>query len=216
MITRILVSSLLFLGMNHPGTDPATGRVPATNSAEFSLVREENNIRVYSRWIPVDETRNVRQLKAEFTVDQPPEKVLERIHDDNHFCDWMKNTKTSYRVRTVDPLTWYSYLQFSVPWPLSNQDCILRYEVKRSSAPGEITVVVTGEPGFLREFEGVKRISHLEGEWILKETGPGRTRVVYLIFSKQPSRYPRRITDPIIQNNLLESMNAFCLAVNHE
>lgn len=198
---RILLASLapLLLSMTAPdGPEP-----------EFTLSKADGNIRIYSRWIPVDETRSARQLKAEFTVESTPDRILSVLREERSLPDWMQHTETCYRVRSLGPGDWYSYIRFDVPWPLSNQDCILHYEVMQSGNGESIRVKGTGVPDFMRSFEGVKRIGHLEIEWILTRVGEGRTRVEYKVFSNLTPSFPRKITDPIIQNNLMDSMNAF-------
>ncbi len=188
---------------------PLAGSAPEPGTDQFTLVKEEQHIRIYCRWVPVDATRNARQLKAEFTVNESPDRIVRLLRDDSRVTGWMKNTSMYYRVRTLNDTNWYSYIRFSVPWPLSNQDCVLHYSLSGPSSRGEVRIMARSEPELLRTFDGVKRIAHLEAEWILDPVGPRTTRVQYLLFSRQPSRYPRGITDPIIRNNLYETMYAF-------
>ncbi|MBE0646330.1 MAG: SRPBCC family protein [Bacteroidales bacterium] len=174
----------------------------------FELVKQENNISIYTRWIPVEEKRSARQVKVTFAIDAPVEKVLSVLADDSSFTTWMKGTREYRRVYTVDSGNWYSYIQFSIPWPLNNQDCIIHYEMREHS--GTYTeIYLNGEPGYLAAVDGVTRISHMEGAWRFVSAGPDRTLVEYVIFSKQPSSFPRWITDPIIQNNMIKTMTAF-------
>jgi hypothetical protein len=49
---------------------------------------------------------------------------------------------------------------------------------------------------------------HYEAMWKLIAGRNGTTRVEYSVFSNQMPIYPRWITDPIIQNNLIHSMSA--------
>ncbi len=178
-------------------------------SAKFTLVRSDEYISIYTRWIPVTETRSTRQLKAEFVIDCPAEKVVSVLRDEKSYTKWMKATKTYYRLKTVNENQWYSYVQFSIPWPLNNQDCILKYEVQESADPSKTEITIAGEPGFLQTYEGVERISHMEGSWVITQIGPGKSHVEYLVYSKQAPKFPTWITDPLIQKNLLKTMNAF-------
>ena len=70
-------------------------------------------------------------------------------------------------------------------------------------------ILLNGDSEYLPEVDGVTRISHMEGMWKLVSAGPDRTLVEYVIFSRQPSSFPRWITDPIIQNNMVRTMMAF-------
>jgi hypothetical protein len=185
--------------------DPSTIDV----NAKFNLVRSDDNISIYTRWIPVTETRSTRQLKAEFVIDCPAEKVISVLRDEKSYTKWMKATKTYYRLKTINENQWYSYVQFSIPWPLNNQDCILKYEVLECADPSKTEITLAGEPDFLQTYEGVERISHIEGSWVITKIGAGKSHVEYLVYSKQAPKFPTWITDPLIQKNLLKTMNAF-------
>jgi hypothetical protein len=177
-------------------------------NTKFTLVRSDNNVSIYTRWIPVTEIRSTRQLKAEFVIDCPAEKVVSVLRDEKSYTKWMKATKTYYRLKTVNENQWYSYIQFSIPWPLNNQDCILKYEVHEGPDPSKTEITLAGEPGFLQTYEGVERISHMEGSWMITKIGPDKSRVEYLVYSNQTPKFPTWITDPLIQKNLLKTMIA--------
>jgi hypothetical protein len=185
--------------------DPSTIDV----NTKFNLVRSDDNISIYTRWIPVTESRSTRQLKAEFVIDCPAEKVVSVLRDEKSYTKWMKATKTYYRLKTINENQWYSYVQFSIPWPLNNQDCILKYKVHECADPSKTEITLTGEPDFLQTYEGIERISHMEGSWVITKIGVGKSRVEYLVYSKQAPKFPTWITDPLIQKNLLKTMNAF-------
>jgi hypothetical protein len=213
MKTTFIAIMLFLHSASFPGKDPSvpvkSGK-PGPEAADgFILARSDGNIKILYRWINTEAPQAVRQLKAEFIAHCPMNRILDVIHDDNHFQEWMSNTKSYYRVKSVDTGNWYSYVQFSLPWPLSNQDCILHYQLKTPASPDFVQLFITGEPAYLKEFKGVKRISHLDIQWKLRSIGPGRTLVEYYVFSNQVSDLPRTLTDPIIQKNLLRTMNAF-------
>jgi len=183
-------------------------------TTDFKLIKQDKNINIYARWIRVDDTRSARQLKAEFTVNASFTKIFTLIKDDKRTTQWMKNTKSYYIITSVNQNTWYSYVQFSVPWPFNNQDCIIKYEVPAPNAFSKYVIRFSGVPDYLPEYKKVTRISHMEGVWRLLYLGKNSTKIEYEIFSKQAPSFPRWITDPIIQNNLISTMDAFRTMVN--
>ncbi len=217
--TTLLILLVLFLASGFRTTTKkdllSNNPSSADKDSKFILVRSEENISIYTRWIPVTETRSTRQLKAEFNIDSPAEKVISVLRDEKSYTKWMKATKTYYRLKTIDENQWYSYIQFSIPWPLNNQDCILRYEVQESTEPLKIEIRLMGEPDFLQHYDGVERISHMEGSWVITQIGEGKSHVEYFVYSKQAPKFPTWITDPLIQKNLLKTMNAFRDIVNN-
>ncbi len=204
MKTKILILIILLLGNTSfkPGYEDK-------NPGEFIIVKDVSGIRISTRWIPVTDTRSARQVKCEFVVDGPVPKVISVLYDDITIARWMKGTKEYYRVKTIDAEHWYSYVQFHITWPFNNQDCIIKYDVSKDVASRKTVVHMTGEPGYLKNFEGVNRIPHMEGSWIFTDLGNDRVKVEYVIFSNQVPKFPRWITDPIIRENIFETMDTF-------
>ncbi len=71
-----------------------------------------SGIRIFTRWIPIDESRSGKEVKAEFVVEGTVETVLSVLRDDRSFTAWMNGTKEYYRIKTVDAQEWYSYMDY--------------------------------------------------------------------------------------------------------
>jgi hypothetical protein len=145
---------------------------------------------------------------VEFSVDTDMEDVIHLLSDENACSEWMLSTEKYYRIRTVSEMVWYCYVQFSIPWPLKNQDCILKYEVCTSPDSSKRVIRVSGVPDYLGEQDGVERISHIEITWVVMQKKPGTSMVQYIVFSEQPPKFPTWLTDPIIQKNTIKTMKA--------
>jgi hypothetical protein len=196
--TVVLCSGLLLLTVNFNDT--------GKESSSFELVRAEGNISIYSRWLNADESCKTRQLKAVFIVNAPSQKVIDMLTNERACIGWMRSTKDYYRLKTEKEMIWYSYIQFSVPWPLNNQDCILKYNLIQDTVKSQVLIHFVNDNELIGPVEGVNRITHLEGSWILSETNDSSTLIEYYVYSKQPPKFPSWITDPIIQKNLLKTM----------
>ncbi|MEJ2596206.1 MAG: hypothetical protein P8100_14025 [bacterium] len=187
------------------------------DTTEFVCVRSEEDINLYTRWIPVTKERSVRQIMVSFTVNAGREEVIDILSDESLYLQWMKSAKQYYRIRTVNENSWYAYIQFSIPWPLKNQDCILKYEVLPPSDAAINVIQVSSVPEYMADQKGVERISHMELTWVITEIAPDQTFIQYYAFSNQPPKFPTWITDPIIQKNTIKTMSALqdiCQAVN--
>ena len=199
-IFLLVVATGLF-GASPPGEYPG-------DSSEFQWVRGDGNIDLYARWIPATDDRKARQLKAEFHVNAEMEEVIRILADENLYLQWMKAANQYYRVKTVDESSWYAYVQFSIPWPLKNQDCVLHYEVIPADDRLSTVIRVTSRPDYLDNQAGVERIAHMEVTWVVMQTAAGSTRIEYYAYSNQPPKFPTWITDPIIQKNTIKTMSA--------
>ena len=68
---------------------------------------------------------------------------------------------------------------------------------------------MVSDAGYIPEKEGVSRIRHMTGLWQFRQVGENRVEVTYTLFSGQRSAFPRWITDPIIQGNMIKTMKNF-------
>lgn len=205
----IAIMILVILSWDHAISGNSAGNESNPNETGFALVKDASGVSIYTRWIPVTETRSARQIKAVIVMDGTVASVLSVLRDDRSFTKWMNGTKDYYRIKTLDSASWYSYVQFQIPWPLNNQDCIIKYNVTEDPSAGKTILSLKATPSFLKSFDGVKRIPHMEGSWVITNLGNNKVMVEYTMFSNQKPSFPRWITDPIIQNNLLKTMEAF-------
>ena len=203
------IAAIVFFSFFPHYSVPELPSIAKQQNTDFVLIKQDHNINIYAKWIKVDDTRSARQLRAEFFVNASFEKLVNVIKDDKRATQWMKNTKTYYIIKTFDPNNWLAYVQFSVPWPFKNQDLIIKYEVTTPDAFSKYEIHFSGVPDYLEKNKNVTRISHLEGVWRLMYLDKNKTKIEYEMFSKQAPAFPRWITDPIIQNNLISTMKAF-------
>jgi hypothetical protein len=195
------LSSLLYAG--EPGPEKAA------STGAYTLVKTDQNISIYTKWIPMNETVSTRKVKAVFSVNAGIDEVLTLIARDGSYVKWMSGVSEYTRVKSVDAAHWYSYIKYGLPWPLADQDCIIKYEVERSGDGKTAHVMVTGQPDYVPVKSKVTRIPHLECEWVIRQTGDGRVAIEFSQYSKQAPKFPRWVTDPIIQKTLIKTIVAF-------
>jgi len=174
---------------------------------KFVLVRNEDDISLYLRWIQINKNTSTRQIKADFVVDCPAPNVVSVLCDEKTYQHWMKATKSCYRLKTIDTNQWYSYFQFTIPWPLNNQDCVLKYQVLDYKESSKTVISLVSDTGYLKPYKGIERISHIEGCWIITQLGGGKTHVEYYVYSVQKPKFPTWMTDPLVQKNLIRTMD---------
>ena len=177
-----------------------------TDTAEFTLVKTERGISLYERWYPFTSTENARQLKATFTVRANSTAALTLLKDASKGEVWNKNTN-AYKVVDVREDSWVSYIQYDLPWPVKNQDCVLRHQTRVD--PDKVSVIFrdTDHPLFPVK-NRVERIPEIKGKWIFK-TSDDLLHVEYYIATTPSKRLPGWLTDPIIRNNLVETLHVF-------
>jgi hypothetical protein len=66
-----------------------------------------------------------------------------------------------------------------------------------------------GIPAYIPENKGITRIKHLEGSWVVTPVNHHYSKVVYKVYSAVPPQFPRWVTDPIVHDNLIQTMLSF-------
>lgn len=184
---------------------------PTVRAGDFKLVKKDQVLSLYERWILNDEGEQVRELKAVFLVKTDINSVTRLLTDQKKGAEWNRNI-LSYRVlRGQDPASWTTYISYDIPWPFDNQDCLLQYQLeKRGTAgkPTEITFRSTVASGFPVAAD-LDRITGVRGKWLMTKEENGMLRITYLITTNRNKQIPRWVSDPIIHNNVFYSMTAF-------
>ena len=179
----------------------------AQGEAKYVFIKKQNNISLYYRWINLPDKRQVRELKAELEIVSTPEEIIGVIKSEKLAMNWMKGACEVKNLEKPGNNLWHTYIQYDIPWPLSNQDCIIRYKLE--TVGNHYQIDMTGVPKYISEKKDITRIQHLEGSWIIVPTNRNTCKVIYSVFSNQAPKFPRWITDPIIQGNLISTMEAF-------
>lgn len=202
LFITLLFSAFLFSG--DPGDSEGSG---------YAFIKREDGISLYYRWISVPEKLKVRELKAELQINSSPGEIISVLKNEKVATHWMKGTCEVNLIGKSGENQWYTYVQYNIPWPLSNQDCILKHSLKRDVADNSYFIDVSGMPRYLPAKEGITRIQHIEGSWRLTQVSKNVCKAEYTVYSAQAPKFPRWVTDPIVQGNLISTLQAFKVTV---
>lgn len=188
-----------------------TSHVLAQDDNPFTLVREEDSIHIYERWIifpDSDPPQEAREVKSEFIVRSSINSALRLLKDESKIMDWQKHV-TEFKVYPLATDTaWIEYSYHDIPWPVSDQDHLLLYQIiKKEKSKIFITFKSIKDDAISPVRDGVTRMNLL-GSWAFQRLPDGKIRATYLIIS-QPSSIPRIFTDPIIRRNLMSTIKAY-------
>lgn len=169
---------------------------------EWRLKKEKEGIQIYTRWIEAEEGRKARQMHATMKVKASLHAAVISILDDGEVRAWLNRAKEYYHFDQKDDFHWYAYTQFSIPWPLDNQDLITFNTLSQDQQTKKILVTLEGRPDARDEEKGVQRIPHFDGSWEFTPMQDGTILVDYFIFTRTKPVLPRWIIDPIVEYGL--------------
>lgn len=199
----ILASSLfLFLGFTRPHFQ--THQVSA-----FTLVDEEDGIKLYERWHSPESGEPYRELKAVVMVQAEPSEMVKALQTERIAPRWMQHVEAFNYLNSGQKNQWHTYVKYGMPWPMRDYDCVLLFQ-QTTLSTGAIRVVFESDQ--LQQYppnNGVERLGQLAGSWHFKPQVNGRSEVTHHVMTKKPSNLPRMVIDPIVRSNLITTMGAF-------
>jgi hypothetical protein len=175
----------------------------------FKLVKKDNIISLYERWFVNTQGENVRELKAVLQVRSDIPEIISLLADSMRGTKWNIHAVT-YNIHGGGA-SWITYLKYAIPWPFGDQDCCLFYSLKQGAVSQKYALLNFESTTHQQypEQKNITRITGIKGKWELQGTEKGHVRVTYLISSNRNTRLPRWISDPIVRNNLFDTMSAF-------
>jgi hypothetical protein len=181
------------------------------SSEGFALVREEDNIFIYERWITIPKTNppvKAREVKSVFWINASVADAVALLKNESKIKLWQDHV-TEFKVYPKNDTTWHEYSYHNIPWPVSDQDHFLEYKVQDESTPEKqfitFETVVNHPHAPLRE--DVTRM-HLSGSWLIEKVNEQKIKATYRILSR-PIGIPRIITDPVIRNNMITTIKGY-------
>jgi hypothetical protein len=130
-------------------------------------------------------TERLTEVVAVALMDSAPERLYEILTDVEKFAEFMPYVKISRAERQIDG-TIINHQELSLPFPITDR----QYDVR-------ITNGIRGD-GTQRVWEsawthvpGSGNISETRGAWVLTEGGPGKTLLLYHVFTDPGGLIPR-------------------------
>lgn len=183
------------------------GQTVASPSTEFVLVKEDQGIELYERWYKMKSGKLTREVKAVCTIKTSVGSATSLLQDESKASYWNKGT-SRVKIIAQKENSWLSYIQYKLPWPMENQDCVLQNTRQLLSNDFAIVWFNTVEHDSFPEMDKTHRIPYIKGRWIFKQND-SQTRTEYFITTTPSTILPRQLTDPIIRQNLINTIASF-------
>lgn len=181
------------------------------SAADFELVKKEQNIALYERWINHN-GNTVRELKVDFIARAvSAENVIALLKDPVKGTQWNKNAKSFKVAYTLNDAAWLTYTRYKIPWPMNDQDCSLKYYFNKSELNRTLCNIYF-ESVKTEKFpviDNVTRITGTRGKWVVEKAREGSIKITYQVVTDKSASVPRWISDPVIHENIFKTIAAF-------
>ena len=175
----------------------------ADNDAEWVLVTEDTDIKVFERWISVEKNR-ARERSGKMVLNCKPEDLLAVITDPNKTDIWMSNVEECRIVRRINSNEWFVYTLMDAPWPIGKQDIVSKYTVVHRD--GRIYVNIDQQTDLIPKKKDIERLDTFSARWEITPVSDNTVNVNFTTQSTQPAKYPQWAQDPIVRKTFLNNM----------
>ena len=201
MKTVILTGLIVAMQMHPSPTSAGSGD-------GFSLVKSAEGVMLYERWITRANQSAVREVKAVFTAVAHPHQVIRLLKDGPRGKQWNSNA-LEYKVEhTTSPHAWSTYIRYDLPWPMDDQDGWLLYHCEMQQGLPMVVHFSSAPPGQHPVYDNITRVHGTRGRWEIEPAGDA-IRVTYIVSTERSSTIPRWMSDPLVQQHLVKTMQKF-------
>ena len=188
----------------------AGSATPVNN--DYKIVKQDKIVTLYERWIEVEPGEKVRELKANFDVRSNPLKLVALLQNQYLGTRWTPHAKEYKISTTTRPNQWINYVKYSMPWPFDDQDCCLLFSFDN---PAQVSFSSTSTELYPLK-KNITRINKANGKWLMQDKGNGILNITYTISTAKSRKVPAWVSDPIVRNNMTETMKAFKKMLENE
>ncbi len=183
----------------------------ADSDAEWVLVGEDNDIKVFERWISLDRQR-ARERQGKMVLNCTPDELLAILSDPSKTKLWMSNVEECHVINRNSSGEWFVYTLMDAPWPIGKQDFVSKYVVSRSD--DRITLNIYQQTDLVPKKKNIERIDTFSARWDIIPVGDNTISVKFTTQSTQPHRYPNWAQDPIVRHTFLQNMKKLRRHIN--
>ncbi|HEB62475.1 MAG TPA: hypothetical protein ENI82_04905 [Bacteroidetes bacterium] len=161
----------------------------------WQLKRNTGGIKVYTKKV---NNSDILVFKAVTIINAGFSKVASVIQDTKYCKQWMDRVKTIKILKKINNNNYYTYIETFVPWPFSNRDIILLYNVIKTDK--SIIIKLTSIPDYIPNKPGIVRMKEGTGYWKISKINYHKSLVEYSFFSDPGGNLPNWLTNTFIED----------------
>jgi len=176
------------------------------NESSWELMENTEGVKIYFRWIDLPDEVRVRERKAEIIVHSTLEKSLKAITGEKEIPVWMSGLKKLFILHRDNPVKWYTYSLYGLPWPFNDRELITLNLLSTNLKNDRILLNMRSSDESYPPARGVERLTHYKASWELSKINHDLVKMTFIGCSEDPPAFPRCIQDPVIKRVFFKNM----------
>ena len=159
---------------------------------EWKTSLEKDAIRVYTREV---ENSKFKEFKGETLVKTTLSCLVSLLDDALNQKNWLYNVTESKRLKTTSKTEGYNYYVQKAPWPVTDRDLIVKYNLSQNKKTKVVTIELYGVKDYIAVKPEYVRVPSLRGKWEFTPLGNGIIKVVNQMLSDTGGSVPASIAN---------------------
>lgn len=183
-LIRIIVAVVLLTGVAWSDAAP-----------EFSLEKDKNGVKVYTRKI---EGSALKEFKGVTTIKTSLMSLVALMDDTDAYPQWLHNVTVAKLVQKVNLKERVTYTVINAPWPVSDRDTVTYSKIVQDPKSKIVTIYLKGVPNQYPVQGGKVRVPALKGFWQFIPNKNGYVTVIYQVHSDPGGSIPDAIANSTV------------------
>lgn len=167
----------------------------------WTLKTNKDGIAIYTKTI---ENSNYKGIRVKCALPATLSQFVAVIMDVNTATEWLYATKSSTLLKQVSPAELYYYSEVGLPWPLNNRDFICHLTVSQDPRTKVVTIDGPVVPNYIPEKDGIVRVTHSSGKWIISPAG-NMVNIEYTLEADPGGSLPAWLVNLFVTKGPMES-----------
>lgn len=155
--------------------------------AEFTLEKEKNGVKVYTRRI---EGSSLKEFKGVTAIRTSLTSLVALMDDTDALPRWLHNCGSAKLVQRISLAERITYTTVKAPWPVSDRDTVSYSKIVQDPKSRIITIYLKGMPDRYPVQSGKVRVPSLKGFWQFIPNKNGYVTVIYQLHSEPGGSIP--------------------------
>ncbi|WPU92648.1 START domain-containing protein [Mucilaginibacter sabulilitoris] len=168
----------------------------------WALSSDKEGVKVYTRHVP---NSKIKAIKVECQFNATSAQLVAVLLDIKGSIDWVYHTKSVSLIKQVSPSELYYYSEVNIPWPIHNRDFIAHIKVTQDPVTKVVTVDAPCIPDMVPVKDGIVRIEHSVGKWIITPVDSNHVKIEYTLHLDAGGSVPAWLLNMFITQGPTES-----------
>ncbi len=169
----------------------------------WELKKNKNGVSVYTKKV---ENSKLKAYKAIVEINSTVEEAYDLLLDFKAYPAWQHNCSTGKLIKKVNDNSMYVYVVTDAPWPVSDRDIVMKYDITKPSSDEIKIGMSAGDKSMAPAVKGNVRMDYLKGFWKITSKGEGKIQITQQVHADPAGNIPEWLANSAVVDTPYETL----------